>query len=50
MSTDAELPFKAMLDSWNAFNTSIEISENALNANKVESFPYLKQLVHNRIG
>ena len=46
MSTATRVQFKAMLDSWGAFDTSIKLSENALNANKVKKFANLKQLIH----
>ena len=46
MSSVTRLKFKMMMDSWCTFNTSIESSVYALNANKVEKFSNLKQLVH----
>ena len=42
MSTATRLQFKAMLDSFGAFDTSVKLSENALNANKVKKFANLK--------
>ena len=46
MTCQTEVQFNVMLDSWNIFDASIELSVNALNANKAHTFTYLKQLVH----
>ena len=46
MLTSTRLQFKAMLHSWLAFDNSIKLAENALDAKIVEKFAYLKHLVH----
>ena len=46
MSTVSRLQFKAMMDSWGAFDTSVKLSEQALASNKTKKYEGLKQLVH----
>ena len=46
MSTVARLQYKAMMDSWGAFDTSVKLSEKALASNKTKKYEGLKQLVH----
>ena len=46
MSTVARLQYKAMMDSWGAFDTAVKLAENALASNKIKKFASLKQLVH----
>ena len=46
MSTASRLQYKAKLDSWGAFDTSIQLSEQALAANKIKKYQNLKELIH----
>ena len=46
MSTVSRLQFKAMMDSWGAFDTSVKLAEQALALNKTKKYEGLKQLVH----
>ena len=46
MTTVARLQYKAMVNSWGAFDTAVKLSEQALAANKIKKYANLKQLVH----
>ena len=46
MDIIARLQYKAMIDSWSAFNNAVELSAQALETGKIQQYANLKQLVH----